>query len=186
MLYVHGPCIMMVLVIWIWVLLYNLPVSIFLPHFSLFFILLFPVVCCLMSVWHHHLWSYFIVFCWHPQLFTVLLRWTEWQCDPNFMYTFYFYLLVTFNHYPLGLNRELLIRTELEPFNYSDQVFLTNCQTSNFATVLFTWLNQSHGFRLTLTSMVVNHTGWTYSIFHSELNLNVTLHVKNRSHWSPI
>ena len=54
------------------------------------------------------------------------------------MCTFYFYLLVTFNHYTLGLNEESVrARWRAQPLAMS---FSTNLLISNSRTVLVTWL----------------------------------------------
>ena len=76
-------------------------------------------------------------------------------------FTFYF---LTFNHYVLGLNVGSVRTWSVQPL----ALRVSHKRISNSKTILVTWLkpsNESHGLTLTLSSMVVHHTDWTYCIF---------------------
>ena len=88
----------------------------------------------------------------------------------------YFYFLATFQI--------------LSPIQLNGVVFLTDL-FKTFSSVLVNWLKPSNeGLRLTLSSIVVNHTDWRTVFSHlfncSGLNLNATLHVLDRFYQSII
>ena len=75
----------------------------------------------------------------------------------------HFTLLVTFNSYPLSLNRESVRVKKEHLFGVSHQLTYFNSTT-----ILLTWLkpfNKGCDFRLTSSSTVAHYTDWTYYIF---------------------